>query len=257
MPLRACILTIGNEILKGKTVNTNFAHIGRMLTFSGYDVHNGLVVKDDPEDIKWGIQTALSLADLVVTSGGLGPTFDDMTISSIARALGLETEINEGALRKLKSRYVERGIELTEDRLKMVRLPKGSKPLENPVGAAPGVLLTYQGKKIVILPGVPKEMEAILDGVLDSIKVSGLEYYEESFPLEGIMESSLAPLITRVMKEWGGKIYIKSHPQRSEVANPRLEVEVSSSDSSSEVARNNVEKVIDYLKHHYAEYIGK
>ena len=256
-PLRACILTIGNEILKGKTVNTNMAHIGRVLTFAGYEVYRSLVVRDDPEEIAWGIHTALSFSDLVVTSGGLGPTFDDMTIGSISRALGIETKVDEGALKKLQERYLSRGLELTDDRLKMVRLPVGSTALDNPVGAAPGVLLNAGGKNILILPGVPKEMEAILDSAVDLLKIPGREYYEETFPLEGIMESSFAPLISGVMKKWAGKVYIKSHPQRSETDNPSLEVEVSSSDTNLEAAKRNVKEAVRNLKENYPAFVGK
>lgn len=255
--LRACVLTIGNEVLKGKTVNTNMAHIGRVLTFSGYDVYRGLTVRDDPEEIAWGVRTALESCDLLVTSGGLGPTYDDMTIQCVSDALGLETEINLGALDKLKSRYLNRDIELTEDRLKMVRLPRGSKALDNPVGAAPGVLIETGGKKIVILPGVPKEMEAILDNILDSLRVPGRAYYEETFPLSGIMESSISPLLTKLMKDMGGKVYIKSHPQKSEMSNPRLEIEVSATAGTDEEARKNVELTVSYLKENYTKYVGK
>lgn len=255
--MRACVLTIGNEILKGKTVNTNAAHIGRILTFSGYEVYRSLVVRDDPGEIEWGIKTALSFSDLVVTSGGLGPTFDDMTVECISKALGLSLEINEEALGDLKARYAGRDLELTEARLKMVRLPVGSRALKNPVGSAPGVFLEHHGKKIVILPGVPKEMEALLDLVLDSIKLPGSSYYEESFPLEGLMESAFAPLANKAMKLWAGSVYIKSHPQNSEVDHPLLEIEVSSVNDDPKRARETVQEVIKYLKENYRERIGK
>ncbi|WP_075056987.1 hypothetical protein [Thermogymnomonas acidicola] len=88
--MQAAVLTIGNEILKGKTVNTNAAHIGRVLTFSGHTVVLGLTVRDVREEIVWGgFRTASQFADIVVSTGGLGPTFDDMTSSSFAEALGL------------------------------------------------------------------------------------------------------------------------------------------------------------------------
>ncbi len=233
------------------------AHIGRTLTFSGYEVYRSIVVKDDPDEIDWGIRTALSSADLVVTSGGLGPTFDDMTVECISRSLGIPTEINNEALDVLKRRYSGLKIELTEDRLKMVRLPVGSRALLNPVGSAPGVLVENEGKRILILPGVPKEMEAILESVLDDIRVPGRTYYEESFELRGIMESAFAPLANQAMKKWEGKVYIKSHPQRSEISNPLLEVEVSSSGDDGEVAKETVKEVIRFLKENYENFAGK
>ncbi len=233
------------------------AHIGRALTFSGYDVYRSYVVSDDPGEIEWGIKTALSTSDLVVTSGGLGPTFDDMTVQCISDSLGIQTEINQEALHELEERYAGRGLELTEDRLKMVRLPIGSKPLHNPVGSAPGVLIEHEGKRIVILPGVPGEMKAILESVLDEIRIPGKAYYEESFYIEGLMESAFAQLSNAAMKKWAGKVYVKSHPQNSEIKNPKLEIEVSAVSEDREKAMNIVQEVMVFLKHNYRDYIGK
>lgn len=255
--MKAVILTIGNEILKGKTVNTNMAHIGQVLTYAGHEVFRALIVGDNSDEISWGIRTSLESGDIIVTTGGLGPTFDDMTVESISRALGLETEIDQEELEYLKERYIGRGIELTEERLKMVRLPVGSRAIHNPVGAAPGVILKHDGKTIIILPGVPGEMKAILDIALPEIKTAERVYYEETFPLEGIMESSLAPLTERIMKKWNGQVYIKSHPQRSEVDNPSLNVEVSSWGSDLTKAKKIVASVGKEIRESYMDYIGK
>lgn len=192
-----------------------------------------------------------------MTSGGLGPTFDDMTIGSIANALNIPLELNQEELAKLMDRYTGRNLELTEARLKMVKLPKGSKALSNPVGAAPGVLMSYNKSRILILPGVPSEMEAILDSVLEEIRASDMKYYEESFPLEGIMESALAPLVNKIMKNWKGTVYVKSHPQRSELSNPSLVIQIYSSDKDFEIAKNKVKEAVQYLKEHYQDYVGK
>ncbi len=255
--MRAVILTIGNEILKGNTVNTNMAHIGHVLTYAGYEIHRALIVGDDPDEIAWGIRISLEAGDFVVTTGGLGPTFDDMTVESISTALGLKTEIHQEELSFLKDRYTGRGLELTEGRLKMVRLPAGSRALHNPVGAAPGVYLKHDGKTIVILPGVPAEMKAILDTILPELRTGTRRYAEETFPLEGIMESSLAPLIEKIMKKWNGKVYIKSHPQRSEIDNPMLNVEVSAWGENVNSAEESVASVVSEIKENYRKYIGK
>ena len=255
--MKATILTIGNEILKGRTVNTNLAHIGRVLTYAGYEVFRALVVKDTPDDISWGIKSALSFSDFIVTSGGLGPTFDDMTVDSISKALGIELEINSKAFAELETRYKERRLDFTEARMKMARLPKGADAIINPVGSAPGVMLRYEGKTILMLPGVPEEMKALLDIVLDKIRVPGRSYYEETATLQGIMESSLAPLIIREMKAGNGKIYIKSHPGLSETNERILEVEISSSDSTDTLAKENVKRAMENIRRDYRSYIGK
>lgn len=255
--MKAVVLTIGNEILKGKTVNTNLSHIGQVLTYAGHDVFRELTVSDNPDEISWGIQRALESGDLIITTGGLGPTFDDMTVECISKSLGIETQLDKTELKYLEERYHTRGIELTEERLKMVRLPVGSMALHNPVGAAPGVYLKYDGKIIVILPGVPAEMKALLDVVLPELKTGEREYYEETFPLEGIMESSLAPLVEKIMKKWSGKVYIKSHPQRSEIDNPSLNVEVSSWNEKLSRARETVSAVVKEIKENYRDFVGK
>ena len=255
--MKATILTIGNEILKGRTVNTNLAHIGRVLTYAGYEVFRALVVMDTPDDISWGIRSALSFSDFIVTTGGLGPTFDDMTVESISMALGIDLEVNSKAFEALEKRYRERDLDFTEARMKMARLPKGADAILNPVGSAPGVILRHEGKTILMLPGVPGEMEALLDIVLDRIRVPGRSYYEETVTLRGIMESSLAPLIIREMKAGNGKIYIKSHPGLSETSDRVLEVEISSADSSETLAKENVKRAMENIRRDFRSYIGK
>ena len=255
--MKATILTIGNEILKGRTVNTNLAHIGRVLTYAGYEVFRAMVVMDTPDDISWGIRSALSFSDFIVTTGGLGPTFDDMTVESISMALGIDLEVNSKAFEALEKRYRERDLDFTEARLKMARLPKGADAILNPVGSAPGVILRHEGKTILMLPGVPGEMEALLDIVLDRIRVPGRSYYEETVTLRGIMESSLAPLIIREMKAGNGKIYIKSHPGLSEASDRVLEVEISSADSTETLAKENVKRAMENIRRDFRSYIGK
>lgn len=255
--MRASILTIGNELLKGRTVNTNFSHIGRVLTYAGYDVYRGIIVRDDPAEISWGITQCVGFSDLVVTSGGLGPTFDDMTVECISDALGLSLETNPEALSMIRSKYLAQNLELTPERMKMAILPRGSEPLPNPVGTAPGVLLRYRGKVIVILPGVPSEMKAILDSIIPRLKVPGRSYHEESIIIEGVMESAFAPVVAEEMKLSGGSVYIKSHPVSFELNNPVLEIEVSASAEDEAKARELVERALKHLKDRYEEIRGK
>lgn len=245
--MRAYIITIGNEILKGRTINTNAAHIGRVLTYAGYDVIRIVVVPDDIDEIVWAFRDGLSRADLIVSTGGLGPTFDDKTVEALAKALNLELELNQEAYSMVKAKYDRLGVELTRERLKMAYMPKGAKPLPNPVGTAPGVYLEYGGKRMIILPGVPAEMEAILDEVLPQIKVPNRYYYEETVTIRGIMESTLAPVINELMRLNAGSVYIKSHPKGIEISKPILEVEVSASGNNEDEVKNRVKDTIKRL----------
>jgi len=116
--MKAYVITVGNEILKGRTINTNAAHIGRVLTYAGYDVIRMVVVPDDIDEIVWAFRDGISRADLVVSTGGLGPTFDDKTVEGLAKALNLELELNQEAYSMVKGKYDRLGVELTRERVK-------------------------------------------------------------------------------------------------------------------------------------------
>lgn len=251
----AWLITVGNEILIGKTVNSNFAWLGRKLTLLGYRVKGGIIVPDILEDISWAFKTALARgARVIISTGGLGPTFDDKTVEGLALALNVELQINERALKMVEEKYSKRGLPLTEARIKMAKLPKGATPLPNPVGTAPGVHVVVMGCDIFLLPGVPREMEAIFEAYVEPIlREKGPKVYfaEARVKSYGVPESEIAPLIWKAMKDTDN-VYIKSHPQGAELGVPILEFHITASSRSPEEARKSVEKarekLIEYLK---------
>ena len=245
--MRACIISIGNELLRGKTVNTNASDFGMKLTLCGYEVVRGITVMDNPEEIAWALEAGMESAELILTTGGLGPTFDDMTVESISKALGLPLIMDQETSDRLRKRYKKLGLEPTPERLKMAMIPRGSKSLYNPVGAAPGVMLKDHDKTIVILPGVPEEANAILDSIMDIIRIKGVEYYSDSRYLKGVMESSLVPIVNMVMKKMKSKVYIKSHPRNSETGNPAVELEILARSDKADHAKDLVEKAFDMV----------
>ncbi|MGC8515235.1 MAG: molybdopterin-binding protein [Thermoplasmata archaeon] len=245
--MRACIISIGNELLRGKTVNTNASEFGMKLTLCGYDVVRGLTVMDDPGEIAWALEAGMQSADLILTTGGLGPTFDDMTVDSISKALALPLVEDAETSDRLRKRYTKLGLEPTPERLKMAMIPEGARALPNPVGAAPGVYLKVRNKTIIILPGVPDEANAILDSIMDEIRIRGIEYYSESRYLKGVMESTLVPIVNMVMKEMGSKVYIKSHPRHSETGNPAVELEILARSDTKEHAMDLVESAFNMV----------
>ncbi len=251
--MMACVISIGNELLRGKTVNTNAANIGMKLTLSGYEVTKGLTIRDDPAEIAWALKTGMESADMIVTTGGLGPTFDDMTIAAVSKALNLPLIDDPETAQRLRERYARLGLQATTERMKMASIPEGSTVLPNPVGAAPGIFLQIQGKTIVILPGVPDEASAIMDSILDRIRIEGTEYFSESRFMKGTMESTLAPIVNKVMKEMDSKVYIKSHPRHSETGNPAVELEILARSEGKEHAKDLVEtafnRIFEELSH--------
>ncbi|MCL6002966.1 MAG: molybdopterin-binding protein [Candidatus Thermoplasmatota archaeon] len=246
--MKACILTIGNEILKGKTVNTNAAEIGRMLSFSGYDVIRGLVVPDVKEEIGQAFRSLIVKCDIVVSSGGLGPTFDDITMASFAEEFNIPMVVNAGIYEVIKTRTIRRGLEMTKEREKMALVPQGSIIIKNEVGTAPGIEYKIESARIFILPGVPAEMRSMLKSIEDKIKLNDSFYYEDSIVIVGVYEASLAPFITELMKRYGGRVYIKSHPTIKEGNESSLEVEVSVKSDSIKTSKKLVNDVLKEIK---------
>jgi nicotinamide-nucleotide amidase len=185
----------------------------------GFMVEEVLTVRDDVEQIAKAIRRAIEDGcDIVITSGGLGPTHDDMTLKGVAEAFHLPLDVNMDALTIVTRQYAllhKRGIikspEITDSRRKMATLPRGAVPLDNTVGGAPGVVLEVEGKEVVSLPGVPHELMWIFDNQLvPHIQhlVSGV-YYEEVMSLPLRDESTLSPVIDEAMRRVPG-VWIKS-----------------------------------------------
>ncbi|MEM3078980.1 MAG: nicotinamide mononucleotide deamidase-related protein [Thermoproteota archaeon] len=212
------IISVGNELLIGKVVNTNASWLAERLTRLGIAVKRITVVGDDLSEISSCIRESLSRKPrYIITTGGLGPTYDDITLEGLAIALGKRLVLNQEALEMVRGKYEKMGEELTESRIKMAKMPEGAEPLPNPVGTAPAAKIVSGGTLIYALPGVPREMEAIFNETIsrDVSGESGLKVAELSLRVTGVKESSLAPLISRV-KELYPNTYIKSHPKVSE-----------------------------------------
>ena len=221
MNVKVEIICIGNELLIGKTLNTNAHWLAKRATSSGADVTRVTVVKDDLSEIATALREALRRKPrFIITTGGLGPTFDDKTLEGIAKGLNRKLEVNSEALKLvgkkyemlLKQKKIDK-IEMTPSRLKMATFPRRTHALHNPVGTAPGMVADVEKTSIIALPGVPPEMEAIFDeSVAPMLKkeAGNLTFFEASIYVGGVMESSLAPLIDKVMHD-NPSVYLKSH----------------------------------------------
>jgi molybdenum cofactor synthesis domain-containing protein len=250
------IICIGNELLIGKIVNTNAHWLAKRATSLGMTVKRVTAVSDDVAEIATVVRESLKRKPkLIITTGGLGPTFDDRTLEGIAKALNHKLEVNQkafGMVRKKYETYAKEGkieeVELTPPRVKMAKLPEGSKPLLNPVGTAPGVETKVGGTFLIALPGVPSEMDAIFEESVAPLikKEAGVTVFlERSVFADGIMESALAPLIDEVMHD-NSCVYIKSHPKGQE-KKPHLEVHFSTTTKNHETARKCVDVAVAQL----------
>jgi len=250
------IICIGNELLIGKTLNTSAQWLAKRATTFGIMTKRITAVGDDVDEIASVVHEALKRkTKFIITTGGLGPTFDDKTLEGIAKALNRKSEVNEKALKMVREKYETyfregkmKRVELTPPRVKMATLPERAEPLPNPLGTAPGVIIEMEATFLISLPGVPPEMEAIYEEFVAPLlkKEAGeLTFFETSIYADGIMESALAPLIDKTMHD-NPHIYIKSHP-KGEERKPHIEIHFSTTAKNSETAKNHLGKAIIQL----------
>jgi len=249
------ILAIGNEVLDGLVLDTNSNWMELQLVALGLQIRRLVSVKDEIEEIGKALEFVMETCDVVITSGGLGPTHDDMTLKAIAIALGLKVSENADALaivgRQYKTLY-ERGIvqspDMTETRIKMARIPEGAVPLDNRVGGAPGVKLEAGNSTIFALPGVPSELKFIFkDSVVPWIsKRVTQKFYEQVVEFGMHDESTFAPAIDVVMKKHPD-VYVKSMP-RTYGTSKSLRVWISARGENLEEITENVKKALQSLE---------
>lgn len=222
------IISTGRELLIGKTINTNASWVASQLISKGIIVSRITCVDDDVDAISGAISEAISRdSPIIIITGGLGPTYDDLTSEGLASALRLPREVNPQALGQVRSKYISMGLPITPARIKMANLPVGAQPITNPLGTAPGIHAVSGRSAIFALPGVPAEMRAMFSQtVLPAASMLAEELFSErSLLLEGIPESSLSPILDRWRQSNPG-IYVKSHPRGREAV-PTLEVHLS------------------------------
>ena len=162
----AAMIVIGDEILSGRTRDSNMHHLAGELTRAGIDLREVRVVADDHGAIVAAVQALAAAFDHVFTSGGIGPTHDDITAEAVAAAFGLPIAVRDDARALLQAHYDRQGMALNEARLRMARIPDGATLIDNPVSAAPGFTLG----NVHVMAGVPQVFEAMVASVLPLIK---------------------------------------------------------------------------------------
>lgn len=162
--MRAEIISVGTELLLGEIVDTNAAFLGRRLAELGVDVYYRQTVGDNQVRLVAAFELALSRADLVLVSGGLGPTMDDITREALAEVLGDRLCLDEGALRQLEAHFTRLGRPMTDNNRRQAYRPSNADFITNRRGTAPGILAHHQGRTIICMPGVPRELETMFEG---------------------------------------------------------------------------------------------
>jgi nicotinamide-nucleotide amidase len=161
--IKACVVSIGNELLNGHTTDTNCSYIcGRLLSI-GIPVVNSYTVGDDIKQIVRSLKRAAEDADIVIVTGGLGPTDDDLTRQAFAELLGAKLQVKPALLKDIRKFFADRGLPMPENNTIQACIPKGASPLENPFGTAPGIFAKMKRKLFFAMPGVPVEMKEMLE----------------------------------------------------------------------------------------------
>ena len=201
--MKASLIIIGNEILSGRTQDKNLSYLANWLNEIGIQLSEVRVIRDEEEIIVETVNHLRSVHDYVFTTGGIGPTHDDITSLCIAKAFGVELEVNSGALSILKEYYKDG--ELTDARMKMTMMPKGSELIENPISRAPG----FKMENVFILAGIPSIMQGMLEGARkylkggDVVKSKSIDVFTP--------ESSVADVLTNLQKKYTD-VEIGSYP---------------------------------------------
>ena len=205
MSLTAEILSVGTELLLGNTANTDAQDVSKTLSELGINVYCHTVVGDNPKRVKEAVAAAKSRADIIITTGGLGPTYDDLTKQTVAEAFGKKLIFHEEEFDKIKEKYgaVLYGMKMPENNIAQAYLPEGCTILENICGTAPGCVFEADGKTVIMLPGPPRECRAMLEtGVKPYLsKRSGQIILSHNIHVFGLGESAVEMKLRDVMEK--------------------------------------------------------
>ena len=257
--IKVLLISIGNELLSGLTVNTNVSFLGRELTQLGFSVTKIITIPDEKDAVVTELRKSLFSGEyeLIIITGGLGPTWDDSTASFLAEALEVPLVLSTEGLEIVKIRYqtlFEEGLvnspDITEARKKMAFLPKGTTTIFNPVGTAPGIFyeVDQQNTQLFCFPGVPGEMKAMFSSIIPQLEKirekEGVFYFETQVTTSFTDESLLAPYLDQVKKNYS--VWIKSLPKTYQTEE-NIRLIISSNGLSIETTKETVLKARDFL----------
>ena len=192
----AAIVVIGDEILSGRTKDQNIGYIADHLTAIGIQLREVRIVPDDQDSIIAAVNALREANDYVFTTGGIGPTHDDITADAIAAAFNVPIDVDERALALMKPFYEQRNMELTPARLRMARLPQGAELIENSISIAPGFVMD----NVIVMAGVPRVMQVMLAAVTPKLRTGG-KLLTRTIDLAH-PESEIADLLGEVQKAY-------------------------------------------------------
>lgn len=201
------ILCIGTELLMGDIINTNAAYLAKELAGLGINLYHQSVVGDNPERLRQSLQLALKRADIVITTGGLGPTYDDLSKETIAACFGRTLGMDEDSLARIQAHFLRLGREMTDNNKKQAMMPQGCVIFQNENGTAPGCAIEgsgeLEGKTAIMLPGPPREMKPMFEQQVKPylLKDSDTRLVSHTMHFFGIGESMLEDRLRSLMEK--------------------------------------------------------
>ncbi len=213
---KAVIISTGDELTTGRVIDTNSATIADRLSTVGIEVTAVLKVGDDRELLRWALDRASDISDLIVGTGGLGPTADDLTAEVVGQFLGCRLLQDEHVAQSLKKRFEARGLTWSDNNLKQARFPEGSVIIPNPTGTAPGFRVSVgPHRTLVWLSGVPQEMLTMLSATvmpwLADLRSGAEQISACSFKIYGLTESRIDDMLKSISLGQGAKLSFRAH----------------------------------------------
>lgn len=249
--MKATILSVGTELLFGQITNTNTVFLSQQLNLLGFDVMYHYTVGDNPRRLEEIIRMAFKDCDLVITTGGLGPTQDDLTKEIACRALGDELTLHQSSMDRLEGYFKKQNREMTENNRKQAYMPSRAVVFENNAGTAPGFALEQGGKHMICMPGPPREMTCMFrESVLPYLekKSESVIYYRmiRTFGIgESMLETKLLPLIDQQTDPT-----LATYAKEGECC-----LRIASKRGSREEARKAVDQMLEKVREIIGEYI--
>lgn len=244
MPV-AELIAIGTELLLGEIQDTNTRYLARTLRDLGVDIYRATMVGDNAERIAQVINEALQRCQIIITTGGLGPTVDDPTRAAVALALGVDVEFHPELWDQIMTRFQRYGRPPSENNRRQAWIPAGALPIENPVGTAPSFICETINACIISLPGVPREMEYLTQNAV-------IPYLRERFQLTGTIKAKVlhvAGVGESLVDEWIGDLETNTNPTVGLLAHPgQVDVRITAKADSMEAADHLIQDMENLVR---------
>lgn len=243
------IITVGTEITMGSTLNTNTHYISQQLFELGIDTYYHTSVDDDENRLADIINIAIDRSDLIITTGGLGPTKDDLTKEIIAETLGLELELDQDMKKKIEKMFERIGTCLTSNNIKQAVKPKGSSFIENEIGTAPGIYIEANNKKIIMLPGPPREMRLMFDKHVKELIHDEFDFISKSVNTTGLGESFLETKLNEL------DLATPNTSIATFAKEGTVEIKIIGKGKDRGLIQSEIEHIVDRLEKEFSSYI--